>query len=79
MRLLRKVSLRLFDKDRDGRLSESELRERDRVVALNSLPLEKFLALPSDDRAAAEDMWAARVIEANVRRRFGKDAVAPRV
>lgn len=68
MDLLERVSLHYFDTDGDGKLSSEEARERQRVLELNNLSLAEFLTLSPEDRQAAEELWTARVIDANLRR-----------
>jgi hypothetical protein len=47
---------------------ESATAEAERIEEMNSLTLDEFLELPEEDQEVAEDVWTAKVFEANVRR-----------
>jgi hypothetical protein len=47
---------------------ESATAEAERIDEMNSLTLDEFLELPKEDQEVAEDVWTAKVLEANVRR-----------
>ncbi|MEI9850324.1 MAG: hypothetical protein WDN24_05010 [Sphingomonas sp.] len=68
MNLVQQIIREYLDRRHKAASSEAEREAVARIDSLNALPLEEFHTLPEEDQRLAEDLWAARVVEENVRR-----------
>ncbi len=75
MSLVEKVALRHFEHSPEGKLSEAEKVKLREVQELNALPLGEFQELPQRMQEFAEDLWTARVVDANLRRQAERRAL----
>ncbi|MBO9545429.1 hypothetical protein [Caulobacter sp.] len=75
MSLVEKVALHHFSHSPESELSDAEKVEIEEVQSLNALPLEQFQELPDEVRELAEELWTARVVDANLRRQAERRAL----
>jgi hypothetical protein len=74
MSLVERVALVHFDHIAGEKLSTAEKVRVEQIQELNALPLAKFEILPEEMREFAEDLWAARVVDVNLKRQAERRA-----